>query len=194
MIRITELKLPLAQVPFEQRRDANAPPETEADRQLPPHPTQALRSLSAQALGLSAAQVAQVQVFKRSFDARKSQLQVVYIVDVSLVGDLSEAAVLQRFSGHPHISASPPMDWQGPIQAPADRLNPSNRPVVVGFGPCGMFAAEGYANAPKTPGGCGANSSFMLKAMCNLAKVVRARFQMASCTVKSKTHATWDAR
>mgnify|MGYP006267936405 CR=1 FL=1 len=141
MIRITELKLPLAQVPFEQRRDANAPPETEADRQLPPHPIQALRSLSAQALGLSAAQVAQVQVFKRSFDARKSQLQVVYIVDVSLVGDLSEAAVLQRFSGHPHISASPPMDWQGPIQAPADRLSPSNRPVVVGFGPCGMFAA-----------------------------------------------------
>ena len=34
MIRITELKLPLADVPFEQRRAANAPAETEADRQL----------------------------------------------------------------------------------------------------------------------------------------------------------------
>jgi uncharacterized FAD-dependent dehydrogenase len=142
MIRITELKLPLVQVPFEQRRDANAPAETDADRQLPPHPIEALRGLSAKALGLSPTQVVEVQVFKRSFDARKSQLQVVYIVDVRLAADLSEAAVLQQLGPHPHVGTSPDMVWHPPTHAPADAsTRAGDRPVVVGFGPCGMFAA-----------------------------------------------------
>ena len=142
MIRITELKLPLTQVPFEQRRAASAPAETQADRQWPPHPIEALRVLSAQALGLTLAQVVEVRVFKRSFDARKSQLQVVYIVDVRLAPGLSEAVVLQSLAAHPHISASPEMGWQAPTHAPTDGLSrTAGRPVVVGFGPCGMFAA-----------------------------------------------------
>jgi uncharacterized FAD-dependent dehydrogenase len=142
MIRITELKLPLAEVPFEQRRDANAPAETEADRQLPPHPIEALRALSAQILGLPLDQVAEVRVFKRSFDARKSQLQVVYIVDVNLAPGLLESVVLQKLGAHPHISPSPEMDWHPPTHAPSEGLGrPAERPVVVGFGPCGMFAA-----------------------------------------------------
>ena len=45
MIRLSELKLPLDAVPFEQRRAADAPAETDADRQLPPHPIDALRAL-----------------------------------------------------------------------------------------------------------------------------------------------------
>jgi len=51
MIRIAELKLPLAEVPAEHRRAADAPTETDADREPPPHPTEALTRLAAQALG-----------------------------------------------------------------------------------------------------------------------------------------------
>ena len=51
MIRIAELKLPLAQVPVDTRRAADAPAETDADRAAPAHPVQALTRLAAQALG-----------------------------------------------------------------------------------------------------------------------------------------------
>ena len=143
MIRITELKLPLADVPFEQRRAANAPAETDADRQLPPHPIEALRRLAAQVLQLKPAEIAQVHVFKRSFDARKASLQVVYIVDVALSDPAQEAALLARLARHPHVLPSPDMNWQPPLLIPGDAsaLGTAGRVVVVGFGPCGMFAA-----------------------------------------------------
>ena len=142
MIRLSELKLPLDAVPFEQRRAADAPAETDADRQLPPHPIAALRALAAQALGLAAEAIAEVQVFKRSFDARKQHLQVVYIVDVRLTDPTQEATVLARHAGHAHIQPTPDMDWRAPMHAPAEGAgHAGERPVVVGFGPCGLFAA-----------------------------------------------------
>ncbi len=142
MIRITELKLPLSEVPFEQRRAADAPAETDADRQLPPHPIEALRRLAGQALGISPAEIASLSVFKRSFDARKAQLQVAYIVDLALTHPEREKALLLRHDPHPHIGPSPDMTWQPPVQAPGDAsLRMSDRPVVVGLGPCGLFAA-----------------------------------------------------
>ncbi len=141
MIRITELKLPLAEVPFEQRRAADAPAETDADRQLPPHPTEALRKLAAQTLGIPPADIARLSVFKRSFDARKAQLQVVYIVDLALARPEQESLLLARLASHPHIAATPDMAWHPPVQVPGDARTSQPRPVVVGFGPCGMFAA-----------------------------------------------------
>ena len=141
MIRITELKLPLEAVPFEVRRSADAPAETDADRQLPPHPIESLRLLAAQTLGVAPNQITQLSVFKRSFDARKAQLQVVYIVDVALSNATDEAQVLARFPQHPHIGPSPDMDWHPPVQVAGDARQSPLRPVVVGFGPCGMFAA-----------------------------------------------------
>ena len=84
MIRITELKLPLSAVPVEVRRAADAPTETDADRAPVPHPVDALKALAAQALGIAPTDIATLQVFKRSFDARKAELLVVYIVDLSL--------------------------------------------------------------------------------------------------------------
>ena len=142
MIRLSELKLPLSAVPFEQRRAADAPAETDADRQLPPHPIDALRTLAAQALGIGERDIADLSVFKRSFDARKAHLQVVYIVDVTLTDLAQEAALLAQHAQHSHIQASPDMAWRAPAHAPADwGTNEGERPVVVGFGPCGMFAA-----------------------------------------------------
>ena len=138
MIRLTELKLPLSALPVETRRAADAPSETEADRAPAAHPLAALRRLSAQALGIAPEAIADLQVFKRSFDARKAELLAVFIVDVSLQDPAQEAGLLARWTGHPHIGATPDLRYQPVGHAAAP---PPVRPVVVGFGPCGMFAA-----------------------------------------------------
>ncbi len=142
MIRITELKLPLSSVPVEARRASDAPSETEQDRAPVAHPSQALQELAAQALGIGTNDIASLQVFKRSFDARKAELLVVYIVDLVLADPQQTAALLQRFDRHPHIGPTPDMAYRLVAQAPASfGQGDGERPVVVGFGPCGMFAA-----------------------------------------------------
>jgi uncharacterized FAD-dependent dehydrogenase len=138
MIRITELKLPLSALPVEVRRAADAPSETEEDRAPIAHPIDALQDLAAKAMGIPPTGIATLKVFKRSFDARKAELLVVYIVDLTLADPAQEAALLQRHDKHPHIGPTPDMFYHPVGQAPA---NLSLRPVVVGFGPCGMFAA-----------------------------------------------------
>jgi uncharacterized protein len=50
------------------------------------------------------------------------------------------ATVLAQFVNHPHIGLSPNMAYRLVAQAPAGGSG-SDRPVVVGFGPCGIFAA-----------------------------------------------------
>ena len=142
MIRLSELKLPLAELPVEARRAADAPAETDEDRKLPPHPIEALRQLAAQALGVAPDAIAELTVFKRSFDARKQNLLVVYIVDVALQDPAREAALLAQHASNSHIQATPDMRWQAPVHAPGDwGTHDGERPVVVGFGPCGIFAA-----------------------------------------------------
>ncbi len=142
MIRIAELKLPLSALPVQVRRAADAPAETEQDRLPTAHPEAALRELAAQALGIAPADIATLNVFKRSFDARKADLRAVYIVDVTLSQAQAEPHLLQKFQKHPHIQPTPDMAWHPPCQAPAAwGAQEGERPVVVGFGPCGMFAA-----------------------------------------------------
>ena len=146
MIRISELKLPLSALPMESRRAADAPSETDEDRLPTPHPIEALRQLAAQALGIGATDIATLQVFKRSFDARKADLLAVYIVDLSLFDAPTENRLLQQFEQNPHIQPTPDMIWHTPCQAPASfGATQGERPVVVGFGPCGMFAALALA-------------------------------------------------
>jgi uncharacterized FAD-dependent dehydrogenase len=121
MIRLSEIKLPLAQAES---------------------PLAALHAASAQVLGVAPAAIASVHVFKRSFDARKADLAAVYIVDVTLADAAQEAVLLAKFEKHPHIGPTPDMHWHAPVQAPPDL---PLRPVVVGFGPCGIFAALALA-------------------------------------------------
>jgi uncharacterized FAD-dependent dehydrogenase len=142
MIRLTELKLPLTALPVESRRAADAPQETDADRSPPPHPEAALRQLAASALGITQSDMATLQVFKRSFDARKADILAVFIVDVQLQNAAQETALLAQHAAHPHIQATPDMQWLAPCHAPAGfGQQAGERPVVVGFGPCGLFAA-----------------------------------------------------
>ena len=117
MIRISEIRLPLDQA---------------AD------PLPALRSAAAGILGIAESDLAEVTVFKRSFDARKAELLAVYIVDVALADPAREAALLAQHAGRPHIGITPDMAWRPPVHA-GEPL--ADRPVVVGFGPCGIFAA-----------------------------------------------------
>jgi uncharacterized FAD-dependent dehydrogenase len=146
MIRISELKLPLTALPVEVRRASDAPSETDEDRIPPPHPEEALRQLAAKALDIDGAAIDQLHVFKRSFDARKADLLAVFIVDITMKDVATEARLLNQFSGNPHIQATPNMTWQAPCHAPANfGTQEGERPVVVGFGPCGIFAALSLA-------------------------------------------------
>ena len=117
MIRLSEIKLTLAQAE---------------------QPQAALQAACARLLDLTESDLARVHVFKRSFDARKAELTAVYIVDVTLADAAREAAVLARLAAHPHIGPTPDMEWHPPVRS---RGALSERPVVVGFGPCGIFAA-----------------------------------------------------
>ena len=118
MIRLSELRLPLAQA------DA---------------PEGALRAAAAQKLQLPESALARLAVFKRSFDARKAELLAVYIVDVELADPEQAAVLLARFAADPHVQPTPDMAWHPPVTAPPGW--DGERPVVVGFGPCGIFAA-----------------------------------------------------
>ena len=149
MIRLSELKLGLQDVPVDSRRAANAPTETDADRAPVAHPIEALTALACKALDLDTQDIATLTVFKRSFDARKASLLAVYIVDVALANPRQEAALLARFAQHPHIKATPDMTWHAPAST-AQRLS-MPRPVVVGLGPCGLFAALALAQMGLKP-------------------------------------------
>ncbi len=127
MIRISELKLPLAQ--------AEAPD---------PH----LRAAASHLLDLPPSAIERLEVFKRSFDARKADLLAVYIVDITLSDPAQEAPLLARLAGRPHIGPTPDMAWRPPFTATTP---PAVRPVVVGFGPCGIFAALSLAQMGLCP-------------------------------------------
>ncbi len=138
MIRLTELKLPLSALPVYEPRATDAPAETEADRAPAPHPVEALMHLCSQALGIDPSAIASLHVFKRSFDARKAELLAVFIVDLTLVDPSHEPALLAKCQGQHHIGPTPEMAYHLVSTAPNDL---PVRPVVVGFGPCGIFAA-----------------------------------------------------
>lgn len=112
MIRLHELRLPLN------------------------HPPEALRTAVADRLKIAEHAITGLTVFRRSYDARKKNaLLFVYTVDVSTTDD---AALLATFAGDPKISGTPDTTYHFPAHALAP---PAKRPVVVGFGPAGIFAA-----------------------------------------------------
>jgi uncharacterized FAD-dependent dehydrogenase len=101
------------------------------------HAPSALPELIAQTLGVPVAALRRVHIHKRSCDARKRKLLLVYIAHVEL-DEALERELLLLFAAHPHIGAAPDLNYRAPVQAPAPWRN---RPVVIGFGPCGIFAA-----------------------------------------------------
>jgi uncharacterized FAD-dependent dehydrogenase len=117
-LRLNDLKLPLA--------------HDEAD----------LRQAVAAALAVSDAEISAISVFKRSYDARKkTAIQLIYSLDVAL----SEPARARVLAAHPDSSTilpSPDTTYQFVAHAPADfPREGQQRPIIIGFGPCGILAA-----------------------------------------------------
>ena len=116
MLRINELKLPL---------DHN-------DEQL----TAAILNK----LLIRAEDLLEVTLFKRSYDARnKNNIQLIYQFDIHL-NDAVEARVLgSNFTG---VRPSPNTDYHYVGHANADfPKTQQQRPIVIGFGPCGILSA-----------------------------------------------------
>jgi uncharacterized FAD-dependent dehydrogenase len=106
------------------------------DVQLPlDHPEEDLKAAILARLKIGADALIGFSIFRRGFDARKkSAINLVYTLDVEVE---NEAVLLERFKGVPHIAAAPDTTYQFVAQAPAGL---ATRPVVIGAGPCGIFA------------------------------------------------------
>ena len=110
MLRVTEIRLPLD--------------HTEAD----------LRSAIVARLGIGEHDLVSYAIFRRGYDARKkSAIRFVYTIDVELRPE--SAPVVRR--GDLPLRPTPDMRYRFVAQAPTGF---TNRPVVVGAGPCGLFA------------------------------------------------------
>lgn len=118
MLRITELPLPM---------DADA---REVGREV-------LRTAIVQRLGIDESALVDFTVYKRSYDARRksSVITFVYIIDAEV---RDEAAVLRRLAHDRQVMPAPDTRYQPPTHA---RSGLQERPIVIGFGPGGLFAA-----------------------------------------------------
>ncbi|TAL83699.1 MAG: NAD(P)/FAD-dependent oxidoreductase [Candidimonas sp.] len=87
-------------------------------------------------LHVPADELVRYTVYRRAHDARKrSEIKLTYIVDVQVK---DEAAALGHIDGQPHFLATPDMAYKFVARAP--KAMQTLRPVVVGTGPCGLFA------------------------------------------------------
>ncbi|TWO73179.1 NAD(P)/FAD-dependent oxidoreductase [Caenimonas sedimenti] len=116
MLRITELRLPLD------------------------HAEDALRPAVVRRLGVADADLTGFTVFRRAYDARKkTAIVLIYTIDCEV---RDEAAVLAAHPGDAHLKPAPDTSYHFAVRAPADfHAHQRPRPLVVGFGPCGLFAA-----------------------------------------------------
>jgi uncharacterized protein len=111
MLRITELKLPLN------------------------HPDDAIKSAILARLGITEADFICYKIFRRAHDARKkNDIHLIYTIDIE---SKNEEIILLRLKDDPKISITPDTSYRFVAQAPK---NLSTRPIVIGTGPCGLFA------------------------------------------------------
>lgn len=111
MLRLTEIKLPLN------------------------HEESAINAAILAKLAIKAEQLHSVNVFKRGIDARKkTDIQLIYTLDIEVD---NEAQLLKGFAKDPHVKPAPDTSYKFVAQAPA---NLTERPIVIGLGPCGLFA------------------------------------------------------
>ncbi|MCP9811223.1 NAD(P)/FAD-dependent oxidoreductase [Synechococcus lacustris] len=100
------------------------------------HSADDLLAAVARRLKLSVGELGPLIIKKRSIDARDKQaIELVYSVDVEVA---SEAAVLGRLRGNSQLGVAPEPLIRPSLPAPAGL---QARPVVIGAGPCGYFAA-----------------------------------------------------
>ena len=111
MLRLTELKLPLD------------------------HGPDSLATAVAERLVVAASDILSCEVVRRAHDARrKAAILMVYSVDVAL---RDEAAVLARLETDGRVKRSPDLNYRFVARATGAL---ARRPLVIGAGPCGLFA------------------------------------------------------
>jgi uncharacterized protein len=111
MLRLTEIKLPLG------------------------HAVEDLQAAILHLLQIKADDLLKLTVFRRGVDARKaSAISWIYTLDIEVK---NESVLLRKFSGAPHITPSPDTSYHFVAHAP-DHFGA--RPIVIGTGPCGLFA------------------------------------------------------
>lgn len=113
MIRLNELSLPLD------------------------HSPDALNKAIVERLNIASTDLLKVNIFKRSYDARKknSEIKFIYSLDLEV---RNESAVIAKFKNDPQVRPSPDTTYYSVAQAPTAL---KERPIIIGFGPCGLFAA-----------------------------------------------------
>ncbi|MFM7314871.1 MAG: NAD(P)/FAD-dependent oxidoreductase [Cyanobium sp.] len=122
MLRLSELKLPLD------------------------HHEDAVGEAVCRRLRIPRMALREIHLVRRSVDARrKGAIALVYCLDLEL--DLPAAELrrlLRRFDGDPHLRPTPDCRYR-PVAGPGSdhplTVDSAWRPVVVGAGPCGYFAA-----------------------------------------------------
>ncbi|MBA2079397.1 NAD(P)/FAD-dependent oxidoreductase [Rhodanobacter sp. PCA2] len=112
MLRLTDIKLPLD------------------------HPAEALPKAIRAKLGILPDELRGFTVFRRGYDARKrGAIALIYTLDVDVA---DEATLLARHADDRHVQPTPDTSYRYVARAPAKL---EHRPIVIGFGPCGIFAA-----------------------------------------------------
>ena len=111
MLRLTDLRLPLD------------------------HSTAALTAAILKRLDIDATALTSYAIARRGYDARKrGAIALIYALDLHTTQD---AALLQRFAADPHLKLAPDTSYH--FVTPATPAG-QPRPIVIGTGPCGLFA------------------------------------------------------
>lgn len=118
MLRITELKLPIE------------------NAQSLIHQTDEIKPALLKRLEIAENDLIHFEIFKRGVDARKSHaILYVYSLDVEVK---NEEKILARFRKDAHVKPAPDTSYKF---VATTEVTPQLRPVIVGFGPAGIFAA-----------------------------------------------------
>ncbi|MGO3345187.1 MAG: NAD(P)/FAD-dependent oxidoreductase [Marinomonas sp.] len=111
MIRLTNIQLPLD------------------------HNDSALENAILSTLGIKSDQLVRFNIFRRGYDARKkASILLIYTLDVETLND---QVLLDQFADHQNIKATPDLEYHQVAHAP---VTLTERPIVIGFGPCGLLA------------------------------------------------------
>ena len=117
MLRLSEIKLPLD------------------------HSDDDLTAAILERLKISADKLNSFRVFKRSHDARKkNRILLIYQLDVMLDKEV-ESALLAKTPALPRVGPSPDTNYKFVTTPVAQFPESKQRPIIVGFGPCGILAA-----------------------------------------------------
>jgi uncharacterized FAD-dependent dehydrogenase len=118
MLRLNEIKLPLD------------------------HTDDELTQLVLHTLMIKPEQLLAINVYKRSYDARKkSNILLIYQLDVELPTEIEKLTLIQ-LKGKGFVRESPNTEYQFVAQAGSDFPTENQlRPVIIGFGPCGLLSA-----------------------------------------------------